>query len=165
MPPRVRRSRRWNGSPPSMRSRRRPAAFPPSGVSPCKAAPRLDEFDRWLHAQLPKISAKTAIRYALTRIKRLRPYLGTASWNSIIMPRNARSDRSRWAGRTISSWARPAAARPPPSTLTETARLNGLDPQAWLADVLERIPDYKINRIDELLPWNSASTEDRQAEA
>ena len=50
-------------------------------------------------------------------------------------------------------------------TLTETARLNGLDPQAWLADVLERIPDYKINRIDELLPWNSASTEDRQAEA
>ena len=37
-------------------------------------------------------------------------------------------------------------------TLIETARLNGVDPQDWLAHVLERIPDYKINRIDELLP-------------
>ena len=50
-------------------------------------------------------------------------------------------------------------------TLIETARLNGGDPQAWLAQVLERIPEYKINRIDELLPWNCASTEDRQADA
>ena len=39
-------------------------------------------------------------------------------------------------------------------TLIETAKLNGLDPQAWLTDVLDRIPDYKINRIDDLLPWN-----------
>ena len=50
-------------------------------------------------------------------------------------------------------------------TLIETARLNDIDPQAWLARVLERIPDYKINRIDELLPWNCASTEDREADA
>ncbi|MCE2519904.1 MAG: transposase domain-containing protein, partial [Alphaproteobacteria bacterium] len=34
----------------------------------------------------------------------------------------------------------------------------------WLADVLERIPDYRINRIDELLPWNCATTEDRQTD-
>ena len=50
-------------------------------------------------------------------------------------------------------------------TLIETARLNGVDPQTRLADVLERIPDYKINRIDQLLPWNCASTEDREADA
>ena len=41
-------------------------------------------------------------------------------------------------------------------TLIETARLNDVDPQAWLAHVLDRIPDYKINHIDELLPWNTA---------
>jgi hypothetical protein len=40
-------------------------------------------------------------------------------------------------------------------TLIETAKLNGVDPQAWLADTLARIADHKINRIDELLPWNA----------
>ncbi len=49
-------------------------------------------------------------------------------------------------------------------TPIETARLNDVDPQAWLAQLLERIPDYKINRIDELLPWNTAPAEDRQAD-
>jgi transposase len=39
-------------------------------------------------------------------------------------------------------------------TLIETAKLNGVDPQAWLTHVLGRIADHKINRIDELLPWN-----------
>ena len=38
-------------------------------------------------------------------------------------------------------------------TLIETAKLKGVDPQAWLTDVLARIADHKINRIDELLPW------------
>ncbi|MFT7391229.1 MAG: transposase, partial [Paracoccaceae bacterium] len=32
----------------------------------------------------------------------------------------------------------------------------GIDPQAWLADTLARIPDGKITRVDELLPWNAA---------
>jgi transposase len=32
--------------------------------------------------------------------------------------------------------------------------MNGHNPQAYLTDVLERIGDHKINRIDELLPWN-----------
>ncbi|HET6447105.1 MAG TPA: transposase domain-containing protein, partial [candidate division Zixibacteria bacterium] len=44
-------------------------------------------------------------------------------------------------------------------TLIETAKLNGVDPQAWLTDVLARIADHKINRIDELLPWNYRSGE------
>ena len=39
-------------------------------------------------------------------------------------------------------------------TLMETAKLNNIDRQAWLTDVLTRIADHKINRIDELLPWN-----------
>ena len=41
-------------------------------------------------------------------------------------------------------------------TVIETAKLNSLDPQAYLADVLDRIHDHKINRLDELLPWNWA---------
>ena len=41
-------------------------------------------------------------------------------------------------------------------TLIETAKLNGVDPQAWLTDTLGRIADHKITRIDELLPWRYA---------
>jgi hypothetical protein len=39
-------------------------------------------------------------------------------------------------------------------TLIETAKLNGVHAQAWITWILERIADHKINRIDELLPWN-----------
>lgn len=38
--------------------------------------------------------------------------------------------------------------------IIETAKLNGLDPQAYLADILDRFYDHKINQLDELLPWN-----------
>jgi len=43
-------------------------------------------------------------------------------------------------------------------TLIETAKLNGVDPQAWFTDVLGCIADHKINRIDELLPWRYAQS-------
>jgi transposase len=39
-------------------------------------------------------------------------------------------------------------------TLVMTAKLNNVDPQAWLADVLARIGEHPIHRLDELLPWN-----------
>ena len=39
-------------------------------------------------------------------------------------------------------------------SLIATAKLNGIDPQAWLADVLRRIADHPASRLDELLPWH-----------
>ena len=50
-------------------------------------------------------------------------------------------------------------------TIIETAKLNGLDPQAYLADILARINDHKINRLDDLLPWNWSSLATPNAEA
>jgi transposase len=35
-----------------------------------------------------------------------------------------------------------------------TAKMNDVDPQAWLADVLTRIAEHPAHRLDELLPWN-----------
>jgi transposase len=39
-------------------------------------------------------------------------------------------------------------------TLIQSAKLNGIDPQAWLADVLARLPDHPASKVAELLPWN-----------
>ena len=125
-----------------------------------KAAPCLDEMERWLQSQLPKISAKTslaaAVRYALTRMKRLRPYIehGFLEIDNNPAERAMRPialGRKNYLFMGSASGGRAAAIA---YTLIETARLNDVDPQAWLAQVLERIPDYKINRVDELLPRN-----------
>src|SRR5262245_11544845 len=43
-------------------------------------------------------------------------------------------------------------------TLIQTAKLNDIDPQAWLADVLARINDHNIQKLDQLLPWNWKTT-------
>jgi hypothetical protein len=42
-------------------------------------------------------------------------------------------------------------------SLIVTARMNGVDPQAWLADVLSRIAVHPAHRLDQLLPWNWAT--------
>lgn len=50
----------------------------------------------------------------------------------------------------------PAASAPRSSTIFHTARLNGLEPEAYLRDLRTRIGEHPINRLDELLPWNIA---------
>ena len=44
------------------------------------------------------------------------------------------------------------------ATLIATAKLNDVDPQAWLADVLARIADTSVSKLDQLLPWNWTPT-------
>lgn len=39
-------------------------------------------------------------------------------------------------------------------SLIATCRMNNLDPEAWLRDVLSRLPEHPVHRIDDLLPWN-----------
>src|SRR5256886_15608553 len=43
-------------------------------------------------------------------------------------------------------------------TLIQTARLNDVDPQAWIADVLARLKDHNNRHVDPLLPWNCEAT-------
>ena len=50
-------------------------------------------------------------------------------------------------------------------SLIITAKLNGVDPRAWLADVLARIADHPASRLHELPPWNWAQARERKAAA
>jgi transposase len=66
------------------------------------------------------------------------------------MARPSRPRRENWTFAGSDRGSERAAAI---YTLLETAKLNGVDSQAWLADVLARIADYPARRLDELLPW------------
>ncbi|MFZ8987413.1 MAG: IS66 family transposase, partial [Steroidobacteraceae bacterium] len=128
-----------------------------------QARPILDDLEVWLQAHLPKISGKSelakAIRYGLTRMKKLRPYLD----HGFLEADNNSAERSmRCVALGRKNFLFLGSERGGQSaaiayTLIETAKLNGVDPQAWLTDVLSRIADHKINRIDELLPWRCAA--------
>jgi len=126
------------------------------------AIPLIDNLQTWLQAQLTQISGKStlagAIRYGLTRLKRLRPYLedGRLSIDNNAAERGMRSialGRKNYLFMGSDKGGKSAAIA---YTLIETAKLNGVDPQAWLTDVLSCIADHNINRIDELFPWRYA---------
>ncbi len=127
-----------------------------------KSKPIFDDLEAWLHAQLTRISGKSplagAIRYALTQMKKLRPWLdhGFLELDNNTAERSMRPialGRKNYLFMGSDGGGKAAAIA---YTLVETAKLNGVNPQAWLTDVLGRIADHKITRIDELLPWRYA---------
>jgi transposase len=141
------------GSPPDVRARLRQD----------EAAPILDDLEAWLGTQLTRISGKTplagAIRYALGRLRKVRPYLddGRLELDNNGAERSMRGvavGRKNWLFAGSEGGGRAAAIA---FTLIETAKLNGVDPHAWLTWVLARIADHKINRVDDLLPWRYAA--------
>ena len=125
-----------------------------------RSAPILADLKAFLGATLAKISGKSslagAIRYATSRWEALTRFVDDGR---LEMTNNAaeRAIRPLALGRKNYLFAgsdeggRRAAVM---YTLIETARLNDVDPEAWLVDVIGRIADHPINRIDQLLPWN-----------
>ena len=130
------------GSPPNVRVK----------LQKAHAAPVFDDLEVWLALQLTTIFGKSplaaAIRYAPTRMERLRPYL---DHGILELDNNAaeRTMRTIALGRKnyllVGSEAGGKAAAIA-YTLIETAKLNTVDPHA-------HIPDYKITKVDDLLPW------------
>jgi transposase len=124
------------------------------------AVPLLAELETFLHKVLDQVSGKStlaqAIRYATSRWAALTRYTtdGRLEMTNNAVERAIRPlalTRKNYLFAGADSGGIRAAAM---YTLIETAKMNGLDPEAYLRDVLTRIADHSINRIGELLPWN-----------
>lgn len=129
-----------------------------------RSRPIIDDFEPWLHAKLARISQKTrlaeAIRYALSRWAGLTRFLddGRVEIDSNVVERAIRPialnrKNALFAGSDGGGehWAVIAS-------LIETCKLIGLEPHAYLADVITRIVNGHLNsKIDDLLPWAYAT--------
>jgi transposase len=121
--------------------------------------PLVTALETWLRKQRAKLSAKNevakAIAYSLNQWRGLIRFLDDGR---LCMSNNAAEralrcvavGRHNWTFAGSDEGGRRAAAI---YTLIETAKLNDVDPRAWLADVLARLPDHPARRIGELLPW------------
>ncbi len=128
-----------------------------------KAKPKLDALADWLDRQLQLIPGKSdlagAIRYARSRWQALTCYCAdgrleisnNAAENAV---RPISLGRKNWLFAGSDAGGERAAIF---YTLIRTAKMNGLEPEAYLRDILARIGEHPINAIDALLPWNIAT--------
>ena len=130
------------------------------GVRQTQSKPLLDSLRQWFQATLSQLSRKSdttaAIRYALTRWEALTRFLddGRIEMDNSAAERSLRGvalGRKNYLFAGSDAGGERAAAM---YSLIGSAKLNGLDPEAYLREALTRIPDHPINRIEQLLPWN-----------
>jgi transposase len=131
-----------------------------------EAKPLVAELEVWLRAQHERVSRKSAIGKALAyALNHWQALIRFVDDGRICMSNNAAEralrpvavGRKNWTFAGSNRGGERAAAI---YTLIETAKLNGVDPQAWLADVLARLPDHPAKRITDLLPWNWRPTKE-----
>jgi transposase len=128
-----------------------------------RSAPLLSELEVWLRDERARLSRAASVAgpidYMLRRWDRFAHFVDDGR---ICLTNNAAERALRGFALGRKSWLfagseRGAARAAAITTLIMTAKLNGLDPQAWLADVLTRIADHPVNKLEELLAWNWAA--------
>jgi len=143
---------RLRGKPPHERQQARQA----------ESKPLIDDMEHWLRSMLEKLSRKSdtsaAIMYALNLWPALSRYCddGQIEIDNSAAERALRGvaiGRRNYLFAGADTGGERAAAI---YSLIGTAKLNGVDPEAWLRYVLAHIADHPVNRVDEFLPWHCA---------
>jgi transposase len=125
-----------------------------------QSAPLVAALEAWLRKQRSRLSSASSVSgpidYMLRRWDRFVRFLDDGR---ICLTNNAAERALRGFALGRKSWLfagseRGADRAAVMATLITTAKLNDVDPQAWLADVLTRIADHTIRNLDQLLPWN-----------
>ena len=138
-------------------------------VRQARSKPLIESFETWLRGERKKLSSKgplaKAIDYQFNHWAAFTRFLddGRVCLSNNAAERAVRGiavGRRNWTFCGSDSGGHRAAVM---YTLIETAKLNDVDPKAWLADVLARIADHPAQRLAELLPWDWKAARERTA--
>jgi transposase len=136
-----------------------------------RSAPLVAALEAWLRAQRSRLSRSSSVAepidYMLRRWDRFARFIDDGR---ICLTNNAAERALRGFALGRKSWLfagseRGADRAAVMATLITTAKMNDVDPQAWLADVLARIAEHPAHRLDDLLPWNWRPREARVNQA
>jgi transposase len=128
-------------------------------------APLVDELFAWMRGERARLSRHNEVAKAMDyMLKRVEAFTQFLDDGRICLSNNAAERALRGIALGRKAWLFAGSDRGGERaavmfTLIQTAKLNGVDPQAWLADVLARINDHNIQRLDQLLPWNWKAAE------
>jgi transposase len=123
-------------------------------------APLVDELLAWMRGERARLSRHNEVAKAMDyMLKRIEAFTRFLDDGRICLSNNAAERALRGIALGRKAWLFAGSDRGGERaavmfTLIQTAKLNGVDPQAWLADVLARINDHNVRRLDQLLPWN-----------
>jgi transposase len=123
-------------------------------------APLVNELIEWMKRERGKLSRHNEVGKAMDyMLKRIDVFTRFLEDGRICLSNNAAERVLRGIALGRKSWLFAGSDRGGERaavmlTLIHTAKLNGVDPQAWLADVLARIADHKMTELAALLPWN-----------
>jgi transposase len=114
--------------------------------------PLVEDLHAYMREQLAKLSRGHDLAKAFNCIlKRWASFTRFLEDGRVCLSNNAAERGKSWLFCGSDRGGQRAAAM---YSLIVTAKMNGVDPQAWLADVLSRIAAHPAHRLDELLPWN-----------
>jgi transposase len=123
-------------------------------------APLVDELIAWMRAERARLSRHNEVAKAMDyMLKRIDAFTRFLDDGRICLSNNAAERALRGIALGRKAWLFAGSDRGGERaavmfTLIQTAKLNSVDPQAWLADVLARINDHNVQRLDQLLPWS-----------